>query len=79
MNKSSHVDGFSMKYIRDGLLITVTELCYILNEFVMTMRMPYSWKKSGQSKHMVDYRPISVKPGCRSIKSYEHYRFKNIA
>ena len=75
LNKSSHVDGISMIYLRDGLLITVTELCHILNESVRTMRMPSSWKiatitlipKSGQSKHMVDYRPISVLPAPSKI------------
>ena len=64
-----------MIYLRDGLLITVTELCHILNESVRTMRMPSSWKiatitpipKSGQSKHMVDYRPISVLPAPSKI------------
>ena len=75
LNKSSHVDSISMKYLRDGLLITVTELCHILNESVKTMRMPSSWKKAtitpvpknGQSKHMVDYRPISVLPAPSKI------------
>ena len=59
-----------MKFLRDGLLIAVTEVCHILNECIQTMTMPDSWKivsytpiaKNDQSKHIVDYRPISVLP-----------------
>ena len=59
-----------MKYLRDGLIIAATEVCHILNECIQTMTMPDSRKiatitpipKNGQSKHIVDYRPISVLP-----------------
>ena len=70
LSKSSNVQGITMNYLKDALLISAFEICHILNESLLRAVIPAAWKigtitpvpKKGPSHSVSDYRPISGLP-----------------
>ena len=74
-NKSSRVDNVNMFFLKEALLCLVTEFTFLLNKCLELSVMPNSWSigaitpvpKTGFSKKMPDFRPISVLPAPSKI------------
>ena len=70
INKSSGVYNLSTRLLRDGFLVMIVEITYLINECLRLSIMPTQWKvgiitplpKGTTSSNPGDWRPVSVLP-----------------